>query len=133
LNYNVLVNQMLTNDGGFARFTQYFIGQYPSASGHLWAKFGRLHSRVSTNMHLDSYHRSAKKERRVQRFFNVVKNKFLGRLSNKRVDVVVKVLVLEVAPYYERLQNENVMLMQPYTNRMPFKAVYGRFTVTQTT
>ena len=56
-NYDVLIHGMLSDDAAYGQFCAYFIEHYPMHNGNLWAKFGRVDSPVTTNMHLESLHR----------------------------------------------------------------------------
>jgi hypothetical protein len=105
---------MLTRDGAYAKFAAYFIEHYPETSGSLWATFGRLGSDVSCNMHIESYHRYDDQWDLIARtitVFRVVKKKFLQRLANRRVDVLIDVLLNDVAKYYEYILHKTVRLL----------------------
>jgi hypothetical protein len=43
--------------------------------------------------------------------FRVLKKKFLNRLANRRADVLIDVLLNDVAPYYEYIQQKIVRLL----------------------
>jgi hypothetical protein len=107
-NYALIVDGMLAKDKVFEKFTAYFVEQYPVASGAMWAAFGRAGSQVSTNMFVESYHRFVSRKPLDFFFFRVLKKKFLNRLANRRLEVLINILVDEVAPYYEYVERTSV-------------------------
>uniref|UniRef100_A0A914XFZ5 SWIM-type domain-containing protein n=1 Tax=Plectus sambesii TaxID=2011161 RepID=A0A914XFZ5_9BILA len=67
-------------------FGDYFDKEYVvNGRCQLWARFGRLGSDITTNMHLESFHRT-------------LKQRYLKRMCNRRVDYVMHVLITKVAP-----------------------------------
>uniref|UniRef100_A0A914X3P4 SWIM-type domain-containing protein n=1 Tax=Plectus sambesii TaxID=2011161 RepID=A0A914X3P4_9BILA len=67
-------------------FGEYFAKEYViNDRCKLWARFGRLGSDITTNMHLESFHRT-------------LKQRYLKRMCNRRLDYVMHILMTKVAP-----------------------------------
>uniref|UniRef100_A0A914VE14 MULE transposase domain-containing protein n=1 Tax=Plectus sambesii TaxID=2011161 RepID=A0A914VE14_9BILA len=65
-NYENIVNNLwITGEENVKKFHEYFLRYYPASTAHDWTRFGRLYSDITTNMHLEPYHRVLK-----QRFLN---------------------------------------------------------------
>jgi hypothetical protein len=80
----------------FELFGDYFSKYYiPKAA--LWARFGRLDSDVSCNMHLESFHRT-------------LKERYLRRLGNRRIDFLMHRLINKVAPDFKRKLQRSVCI-----------------------
>jgi hypothetical protein len=72
-------------------FGDYFRAHYLRKSA-LWARFGRQDSDVSCNMHLESFHRT-------------LKQRYLKRMGNRRIDFLMHRLITKVAPHlYQKFQ-----------------------------
>jgi hypothetical protein len=67
-------------------FGEYFDREYiRNGQSQLWSRYGRLDCDISTNMHLESFHRTLKK-------------RYLKRMCNRRIDFVAHTLINKVAP-----------------------------------
>jgi hypothetical protein len=106
-NYQLLIDDMLAKDKIFEQFVSYFKGNYPMTTGKLWAAFGRIGSQVSCNMHIESYHRYWFLGD-IEIFFRVLKQTFLNRKANRRVDLLVSILINDVSSHYEYIRNRIV-------------------------
>jgi len=74
-----------------------YIRDYYMIKGSLWARFGRLDSDVSCNMHLESFHRTLKK-------------RYLKRVANQRLDFLIHRLIHRAAPdFFHKLQRSVLM------------------------
>ncbi len=106
----MLIDGLLSSHDDYARFHEYFTKYYAESTGSLWATFGRIGSHVTTNMHIESYHRLIliTQSSLILLFHRVLKKKFLNRQANRRVDVLVNILIHDVAPYYEYIEDRRV-------------------------
>uniref|UniRef100_A0A914W128 SWIM-type domain-containing protein n=1 Tax=Plectus sambesii TaxID=2011161 RepID=A0A914W128_9BILA len=85
-------------------FGAYFHSEYVvNDRSTLWARYGRVECDISTNMHLESFHRTLKK-------------RYLQRVCNRRIDYVLHTLVMKVAPdFTSQLQRSILMRGQSST------------------
>uniref|UniRef100_A0A914XEU9 CCHC-type domain-containing protein n=1 Tax=Plectus sambesii TaxID=2011161 RepID=A0A914XEU9_9BILA len=80
-------------------FSDYFNKEYVvNGRCQLWARFGRLGSDITTNMHLESFH-------------HTLKQRYLKRMCNRCVDYVMHVLITKVAPDFAN-QLDRVITMR---------------------
>jgi hypothetical protein len=83
-------------------FGDYFHDHYMT-KGSLWARFGRLDSDVSCNMHLKSFHRT-------------LKMRYLKRVANQRLDFLIHRLIHKAAPdFCHKLQRS---VLNAYCNML---------------
>uniref|UniRef100_A0A914UTY1 C2H2-type domain-containing protein n=1 Tax=Plectus sambesii TaxID=2011161 RepID=A0A914UTY1_9BILA len=55
--YESIVNDLwIAGEESVKKFREYFLRYYPASTAHDWARFGRLHTDIATNMHLEPYH-----------------------------------------------------------------------------
>jgi hypothetical protein len=77
-------------------FGEYFEDEYvKNGRSKLWSRYGRLDCDISTNMHLESFHRT-------------LKGRYLKRMCNRRIDFIVHTLINKVAPDFAKQLEQTV-------------------------